>query len=54
MITENASDIKLDVSLFFIISFINEFSDVAINVLNELKRMMFISNNVVLNYCREI
>ena len=54
VITESVSDIELDVSSFFTVSFINEFSDVAINVLNESKRTMFISDDVVLNCCREI
>ena len=54
MITEDASDIKFDVSSFSTVSLINEFSNVAINVLNKSERMMFVSDDVVLNYCREI
>ena len=54
VIIKNANDIKLDASSFFIASFINEFSDVAINVLNESERTMFVLNDVVLNCCREI
>ena len=48
------NDIELDASSFSIISLINEFSDVTIDVLNESKRTMFISNDVVLDCCRKI
>ena len=54
MIIENASDIEPVDSPFFIAPLIYEFSDVTIDVLNELKRMMSVSNDVVLNCCREI
>ena len=54
MIIEDANNIKFVDSSSFIVLFIYEFFNVIINVLNELKRMMFVSNDVVLNYCREI
>ena len=54
VITEDTNNIKFNVLLFSIVSFINEFSDVTINVLNESERMMFVSDDVVLNCCREI
>ena len=54
MIVENANNIKLNISLFFIILFMNEFSNVIINVLSKLKHTMFVLNDVVLNYYCEI
>ena len=54
VIIEDANDIKFDVSSSSTVSFINEFSDVTINVLNESERTMSVSNDVVLNCCREI
>ena len=49
MIIENANDIEFVDSSSFIVSFKYKFFDIAINVLSELKRMMFMSNDVVLN-----
>ena len=54
VITEDANDIKFNVLSSSIASFIIEFSNVAINVLNKSKRTMSVLDNVVLDYCREI
>ena len=54
IIIKDANDIKFIASSSFIILFINKFFDVIINILNELKRMIFVLNKVVLNYCCKI